>query len=363
MAFSRLGNAQFKKEEIMLRKSLGIFLAVVFLVCLYQPAIAGEMVWNLSGGVVSENHWICWVEDFEKATGHNVIHEAGVNFGKLRAMVKSGNVQWDLAEIWSMDTYILGVKEGLFEAIDPKIVRKHEDVIEGSFLPYANVMAYYSTILGYDAELFPKSKGKEPKGWKDFWNVEKFPGPRGLWNSPFNNLEFALIADGVSPDKLYPLDVDRAFRSLDKIKPHVKVWWTSGAQSAQILTDKEVVMTSAWNGRIYTLIEQGAKVDIQWNQGILLNSPVVIPKGAANKKVAMELVNWWAEHPEAQACYANAVGYPGNHAKLHKYVKPELAPYLPTNPDNIRIMIRNNYEWWVANRDKVQERWDEWLLE
>lgn len=343
----------------MKRKGLGILVMALFFGFLYQPTMAGEIVFNWSGGASGENVWKCYAKPFEKATGHKVIHDPGVSFAKLRAMVQSGNVQWDLAELYGMDLYEIGVKEGLFEPIDYTIVHKSKDYFEGSFLPYGVIFGYYSTILGYDAEKFPK--GKHPKDWKDFWDVKKFPGPRCLYNGPFNNFEFALMADGVPPGKLYPLDMDRAFRSLDKIKPYVKVWWTAGAQPAQLLTDKEVVMTSAWNGRIYVIIKEGAKADIQWNQGIIMNSPVAIPKGAPNKKIAMELINW-LNKVEKQACYAEIMGYPGTHKRLHEYVSPELAPYLITHPDNYKKMIWNNYRWWVKNRSEAEERWTAWML-
>ena len=343
----------------MKRKGLSILAMVLFFGFIYQPVMAGEAIFCWSGGASGENVWKCYVKPFEKATGNKVIHDPGVSFAKLKAMVKSGNVQWDLTELYGMDLYEIGVKEGLFEPIDYSIVHKDKNCFEGTFLPYAVVFGYYSTVLSYDAEKFPK--GKHPKDWKDFWDVKKFPGPRCLYNGPFNNLEFALMADGVPPDKLYPLDMDRAFRSLDKIKDHVKVWWTAGAQPAQLLSDKEVVMTSAWNGRIYTIIKQGAKVDIQWNQGLIMNSPVAIPKGASNKKIAMELINSLT-NVEHQACYTNVMSYPGSHSKLHKFVNPELAPYLITHPDNVKNMIWNNYRWWVENKAEAEERWNDWML-
>ena len=101
----------------------------------------------------------------------------------------------------------------------------------------------YTTVLGYRKDAFPGGKG--PQNWVDFWDAKKFPGPRTLRDSPVDNLEFALMADGVAPDKLYPLDIDRAFKKLDAIKPHISVWWKTGAQSAQLLVDKEAIMPNA----------------------------------------------------------------------------------------------------------------------
>ena len=125
------------------------------------------------------------------------------------------------------------------------------------------------------------------------WDVKRFPGPRSMRNHPIDNLEFALIADGVPMDKLYPIDFDRAFKKLDQIKPHVTVWWSTGQQPAQLLLDKEVVLATGWNGRFYDLIKKGAPVEIEWNEGALKQGSFVIPKGAKNvywaKKMLAEM--------------------------------------------------------------------------
>jgi putative spermidine/putrescine transport system substrate-binding protein len=325
---------------------------------LCQPVMAAEIVMNVSGGAYLDALKKCFFDDFEKASGNKMLYEPGANFAKLTAMVKSGNVEWDIAEAEYQDLVILGAKDGVLEPMDYTIINK-KDTLKEAMGPYSVGTTFYSTVLAYNAEKYPK--GKEPRSWKDFWDVKKFPGPRALEKNPYNNLEFALMADGVPPGKLYPLDVDRAFRSLDKIKPHVKVWWTAGAQPAQLLTDKEVDLTSAWNGRIFTIQKQGAKVEIQWNEGIIMTGAWVIPKGAKNKKAAMELLNFFLI-PERQARFAEAIGYPGVSMKIFDFVDPKLAPHLPTYPEHYKKQVAVNNEWWVENRNKMQERWNSWLL-
>lgn len=344
-----------------MRKTICRILFMVLLIVLIgQVAYSGEIIFNWSGGASGENVWKCYVAPYEKASGNKVIHDSAVNFSKLKAMVKTGNVQWDMAELYGMDLYELGVKENLFEPVDYNVVKKSADYFEGSFLSHAVIHSYYATVLGYDAGKFPE--GKAPQSWKDFWDVNKFPGARSLYNGPFNNLEFALLADGVSPEKLYPLDMDRAFKSLDKIKKHVKVWWTAGAQPAQLLTDKEVVMTSAWNGRIYGIIKNGVNAKIQWNQGIIMKSPVVVPKGAPNKKIAMEMMAQIANF-DSQVCYTDKMGYPGTNKNLYEKVSEDVKPYLITHPDNVSKMIWNNHKWWIENKAEANERWSAWMLE
>ena len=344
-----------------MKKIIFSFMLIGFLFSLIsQVAYSGEIIFNWSGGAGGESMWKCYVAPYEKASGNKVIHDSAVNFSKLKAMVKTGNVQWDMAELYGMDLYELGVKENLFEPVDYNVVKRSSDYFEGSFLSHAVIASYYATVIGYNTEKFPGNKS--PQNWKDFWDVKKFPGPRSLYNGPFNNLEFALLADGVSPENLYPLDMDRAFKSLDKIKKYVKVWWTAGAQPAQLLTDNEVVMTSAWNGRIYGIIKNGVNAEIQWNQGIIMKSPVVIPKGAPNKKIAMEMLAQLA-NVDSQACFTNSMGYPGTHKSLYERVSEDVKPYLITHPDNVSGMIWNNYKWWVENKAEANERWSAWILE
>ena len=341
-------------------KSMFKLLGVVMLVALIAQAARGaDLIFNWSGGASGDAMWECYANPYGKVTGIRVIHDTAVNFSKLKAMVETGNVQYDLAELYGMDLYEIGLKQNLFEPIDYTVVKKSDDYFEGTFLSHAVIHDYYATVLSYDASKYPQ--GKAPQSWEDFWNVKTFPGSRALYNGPLNNLEFALLADGVKPENLYPLDMDRAFKSLDKIKKYVKVWWSAGAQPAQLLTDKEVVMASAWNGRIYDIIKGGAKVGIQWNQGIIMRSPVVVPKGAPNKKQAMEFLDQFS-NPDYQACFANKLGYPGTYKYLSEKVNAEVRPYLVTYPDNMEKMIWNNYKWWVEHKAEAEERWSAWML-
>lgn len=327
---------------------------------------AADIVINIDGGANLEAFKQTMFIPYEKETGHKLIFEPGANFAKLRAMVQSGNVVWDLAEAWSQDLVMILGAEGVLEEIDYSIVGSGrygvnlDDLYQPVVTKYGVGDGFYSTVLGYNAEKFPE--GKQPKSWADFWDVEKFPGPRSLQKSPWNNLEFALLADGVPKEKLYPLDVDRAFKSLEKIKPHIKVWWETGAQPVQLLNDKEVDMTSIWNGRIYIMIKEGANVGICWNQAVLMASAWTVPKGAPNKELAMDLIQWCMK-PEPQARHAEIIGYPGINKKLYDYMDKKYAVNLPTYPANYEVAVLPDYQWWIENRDKVTERWNAWLLQ
>jgi putative spermidine/putrescine transport system substrate-binding protein len=217
----------------------------------------------------------------------------------------------------------------------------------------------YTTVLGYRTDTFPEGKG--PTSWADFWDVKKFPGPRTLRDSPIDNLEFALLADGVAPDKVYPIDVARAFKKLDEIKPHITVWWKTGAQSAQLLVDKEAVMGSAWNGRYFVAIKNGAPLKIEWNQGMIKESAFVIPKGAKDAYWGQKMLALITD-AKAQGVYANIITYPGLNLKSMAYVKPELQTYMPTHPDNLPKQVWTDAKWWLDNGKEMNERWSKWIL-
>ena len=148
-------------------------------------------------------------------------------------------------------------------------------------------------------------------------------------NHPTDNLEFALIADGVPKDKLYPIDFDRAFKKLDQIKPHVTVWWSTGQQPAQLLLDKEVVLATGWNGRFYDIIKKGAPIEIEWNEGALKQGSFAIPRGAKNPYWANKMLAEMSV-PQQQAVYASELGYPGLNLESLNFVDAKVKPYLPT---------------------------------
>ena len=298
-----------------------------------------------------------YFDKFEEETGIRVIDTSPVDFGKLRAMVESNNVEWAVTELGGQDG-LRAAQLGLLEPLD-------EDIIDLSGFPdevrapYTFASSVYSTVVGYSTEAFPD--GSHPQNWSEFWDVDSFPGPRSMRNHPVDNLEFALLADGVDPDELYPLDMDRAFAKLDEIKPHVTVWWTTGAQPAQLLLDGEVVLATGWNGRFYDLIQQDAPVAIEWTGGAIKQGTFAIPKGAKDAYWGQRLLQIMAQ-PENQAIYANEMGYPGLNLKAMDYVDPEVAPHMPLYADNLDRQFWLSIEWWTEHGAEASERWNRWML-
>jgi len=297
-------------------------------------------------------------EPFEKQTGIKVIVTSYPDTAKMKAMVDTGNVEWDVVDI--EDRMLLrGVKLGLFEPLDYTIIDT-KDVYPDLVHPYGVGIEYWAGIIAYSKEKYPA--GTHPKTWADFWDVNGFPGKRSLLNDPFKTLEIALLADGVPKDKLYPLDMDRAFKSLDRIKQHVSVWWTRGAQPAQMLTDREVDLTYAYQSRIAVIKRGGIPVDIEWNQGVLSTEWLSILKGARNKKEAMELIAFCAQ-AKPQAEFQQMISCGPINKKAWEYMDLKAYPDIPTVPERLGKFVMVDAEWWADNEGKALDRWHAWIIE
>jgi putative spermidine/putrescine transport system substrate-binding protein len=310
---------------------------------------------NTWGGSWTAAEEAAFFKPFTEQTGIRVRTVAPVSYAKLKAQVESGTYEWDITAITQADL-LRADREGLVEPVDWTVVKK-EKLFPNAV--YANGLAYCAlgTNLAYRRDKFPQGG---PKSWADFWDVKKFPGPRSMLNNAVRAVQFALVADGVPVDKVFPLDVDRAFRKLDQIKPHIKVWWTQGNQSQQLLRDGEVDMIVIWNARASELQQQGHPVELVWPGATITTTMWGVAKGAPNRKAAWEFLQF-AVQPKPQADFANKLYYGPTNPDAFKYISPEISRQLPTYPENARVAIKPDT---VAEADqtaKIQERFTQWL--
>ena len=212
-------------------------------------------------------------------------------------------------------------------------------------------------MLAYNTDVY---KDNPPKNWADFFDTEKFPGTRALSGySGQSNLELALLADGVPRDKVYPLDVDRAFAKLEKLKPDVSVFWTSGSQATQLATSQEVDMLSIWAARIEAAIKEGAPYAYTINEAIMDVECLVVPKGSPNPQGAMKLVNHLLD-PDYQANLPDYIPYGPMNQDAFKSGKitPEKAAKIVTSEENIKQQLVIDAAYWAEHATGLQERWD-----
>ena len=308
------------------------------------------------GGSYQDAQAKCYCNPFEQESGAKVLQAGPVNYAKLRTMVQSGHPVWTVADI-TIEFLYNASKDGLFEKIDPKLV--HLDRIKPEYRhEYGAGDIVWSYNIAYTTTAFPNNNG--PKSWADVFDVKRFPGTRTLRDRVAPMLEIALMADGVPPDKLYPLDVDRAFKKLDSIKKNT-IWWTTNSQSQQLFTDGEVTCGLILNGRAYDAVNKGAKIALEWNQNIQSVDYLVVPKGAPNVPVAMGLIDTMTE-AENQAKLANLIAYSPTNPDAFKSIDKKIAPWLSTNPENAKQGFVINAEYWRDRYEKLAERWENWKL-
>ncbi len=298
-------------------------------------------------------------EPFEKETGIRAVSVAAEAdpTTQFKLLVDTKTFIWDVSMLTQAHVGYLSKPKDYLEPLDigPNEV---PGIIPGMLTNNWFGFSVFATLLAYRTDKFPTNG---PNDWADFWNVEKFPGRRALYKGVAGMLECALMADGVPANKLYPIDVDRAFKMLDKIKPHINVWWTSGAQNTQILQSGEVDMADTWGARAFAAIEGGAPVKMVWTQGLYSTDGWSIPKGTPRADLARKFVRFCMK-PEQQAIYSNTVANAPSNQLAYQFIKPERAKILATSPENLKGLGATDNLWWAQNRAKTVERFNDWLL-
>ncbi len=278
--------------------------------------------------------------------GITVKQETYTGLAELRLRAKSGAVTWDVVSCGSGTAARAGV-EGLLEPLDYKVIDT-SSFFTGTWKPDFVGGDPFSTVIAWNTKTFGV---KGPQSWADFWDVKKFPGTRSYRNTV--TLEPALMADGVPPDQVYamlstPAGIARAIRKLKELKPHVAVWWSSGAQSAQLMKDGAVDMIAGWNGRFDAVKKAGAKVAYTYNQGLLDYDCWVVPKGAPNKALAMKFLAEISK-PKYQADLTKYITYSPTNRKAYDLglIPPAYAAQLPTAPANVARQLLIDDAWYM----------------
>ncbi len=351
-----------------------IALTISSVICV-NTGVAADAVTVVSwGGAYTRSQVEALHKPFSSKTGiqiNSVDYNGGL--AQVKAQVNAGNVTWDVVDV-DISSAVRGCDEGLFEKIDhsllppaPDGTPATKDFIGGSLIDCGVPSVVWSTIYAYDST---KVKGK-PTTIADFFNTKKFPGKRGMRKSPKANLEMALIADGVPAAAVYRVlgtsaGVERAFAKLDSIKKDI-VWWEAGAQPPQLLADGEVVMTTAYNGRIFNAIADEKKpFEIVWDGQVFDIDFFVIPKGSKNKKAALQYISFatdtqrladqaaWISYGPARKSSSPLVG-------KHATAGVEMAPHMPTAPANFGNVVQNDYEFWADRQDELNDAFNSWI--
>jgi putative spermidine/putrescine transport system substrate-binding protein len=302
------------------------------------------------GGAYTKSQIEAYHKPYIKKTGVTINSEDySGGLAEIKAQVEAGNVTWDLVDLELSDV-VRGCDEGLLETIDasglpaaPDGTPAAEDFLPGTLHECGVATIIWSTIYAYDKGKFPDGG---PTTMADFFDTKKFPGKRAMRKGPKPNLEFALMADGV---------------------PAAKVWWEAGAQPPQMLADGEVVMATAYNGRIFNAVATENKpFEIVWDGQVWDLDLWGIPKGSKNKAAAIEFIKYstdtqrladqaaWISYGPARASSIPLIG-------KHAEAGVDMGPQMPTAPNNFKNALQNDFEWWADHQDELNERFAAWL--
>ncbi len=349
-------------------------------VAIAGAAQAEDMTIVSWGGAYSASQLNAYHKPYmEMNPGVNIINDesAAEAVAKLRAMAEAGNTTWDVVDVVASDAIRL-CDEGLAMEIDPDAMLAAapdgtpaskdfgEFLVSPCFIP----QIVYSTTFGYRTDLVG---GTPPEDVCAVFDLENYPGKRSLEKRPINNMEWALMCDGVAKADVYDaLATDegqaRAFAKLDTIKDQV-VWWSSGADTPQLLADGEVVMGSTYNGRLFKLIEEDKQsVAMLWDGQVFDLDGWIIPANLSDerKKRALHYI-YFATDTQRLADQAKYISYGPTRMSSaplvdkHATLGIDMAPHMPTDPNNMRNTLLYNYEFWADYRDDIDAKFQTWL--
>ncbi|HTW69251.1 MAG TPA: extracellular solute-binding protein [Acetobacteraceae bacterium] len=321
-------------------------------------------VLNDSGGELYKGEQIAYLKNWEAITGWTIKDIApSPNPGQIQAQVESGHPQFDMFETGSNGDAIEEERSGLLAKLDmnlldpliakfPKGGYQHTD----SWIQYG----FFGVLLTWDLRKWPMS-GPHPTSPDDLFNTAKFPGKRCLYKYPEygGTLEYPLLADGVAPDKLYPLDVNRAFKKLDAIKNDI-VWWSSGAESIQDIVDGNCAMGVTWQGRAALRLKDDPKLPLgtSWKGVMLIDSGWAVPKGAKHLEAANSLLAY-AFTPQNQCNFINAMGYgiPIDDSCVNEFGKT----WGVTEEHRAMTAARQNADYYATHIKELIDKFNAWI--
>jgi putative spermidine/putrescine transport system substrate-binding protein len=351
----------------MKRTGLAVSLAgAAAAICLgaaVPAAVAAELTIMSAGGAWQAAQHQAWFEPFAKKLGIKFNEQEYLgDLGKIRAMVETGDVPIDLVTVETA-TVLQGCDTGILQRLDYSKIADKAKFLPGAALDCGLGLDVYGDVVAYDTTVL-----KEPPGSVlDLFDTKRFPGKRALRKAPAQNLEWALMADGVPAKDVYkvlgtPDGVARAFKKLDTIKKDI-VWWEAGAQPPQLLAAHEVVMTTAWNGRIQNAVDTDHKpFAIVWKDQIIEYDMIALPKGAKNAELAYKYLAYIAQ-PEINAQLGRFIPYGPVRADATEFTPPDVLPKLPNAPDHMKSYLVADTEFWGDHGEDLVKRFNAWLAQ
>ncbi len=353
-----------EQEETMKHSLCGLLTASALLLATAGQATARDFTVTGWGGAVQDSKRELVFTPFGEQEGVTVLDDVYTGgWAPFKAMQDTGVIPWDVIQVETAEL-VRGCEEGIFAEIDWKKIGEQDDFLPAAITDCGVGTIVWSIVVSYNQDLVDSA----PTSAEDFWNIEKWPGKRGMRQGPKVNLEFALMADGVDPKDVYKVlstkeGRARAFAKLDEIKPHVQ-WWKSGAQAPEWLVSGDVTMSLAYNGRVAKAIEEGKNLSMIWDNTLYDLDAWVIPAGSPYVDLAHKFIKF-ASDAELQAEYSNVFAYGPTVNSANDLIKSERFQFLPAG-DNIATGLHigsdEARDFWADNLEELNQIWGTWIV-
>lgn len=316
------------------------------------------------GGAYQEAQEKALYEPASEVTGIVYKHESFGGMSDVRLKAQAGVMPWDLV-VSGAASAAQAAAEGLLQPLNYQVIDA-SDIFPGMYTSTCVGTDVFSYVFAYNVETYADNA---PKTWADFFDVENFPGKRAYRGKVTGALEPALLADGVPADEIYKVlgseeGIQRALNKIRRLKPHISVWWQSGAQHAQLMKDDEVDMSTGWNGRFDNAKSDGAKLDYGFDGGLMDFSCWAIPEGAENPELATKFLAEMTK-AEFQANLPKYISYgPANKRSFDVgKIEADLAKKLPTSPENFEKQILIDLDWYAKWESQAAVWYQEMITE
>nr|WP_180882986.1 ABC transporter substrate-binding protein [Mesorhizobium loti] len=321
-------------------------------------AFAEDITVATWGGTYTEKQRKSIFDPYTAKSGDAVLDAVYTGgLGQIQAMVESGNTTWDVIQMGAPET-LNACAQGLIEELDTSKLASAADFRAPGITKCAVGAIGWGMVIAYNT----KATGDQPKSWNDFWDLKKYPGKRGMKREPQNNLEAALLADGVAATDVYkllatPEGVDRAFKKLDEIKSNIQ-WWEAGAQPPEWLANGGVAMSTTFVGRILEAQAEGAPIKFGWSGSLYSVDYWAIVSGTKKKDAAYAFLSY-ATSPEAQAEFSKIQPVAPVNLKASTLLSPERIAIMPVG-DNLKQSVPTDSGFWNDNLEALTERFNAW---
>jgi putative spermidine/putrescine transport system substrate-binding protein len=322
---------------------------------------AGSMI-IVGWGGLSSKYWQDFFSDpFAAATGDQLrwVYASGQQVAAVQAQHAAGQIEWDVLSSLDGNQFALLSQQGLLQKLPPDVKAGLANQMPDGVTDVGVMFATLSDIIACNSKIAAAC----PKTPQDFFDVKRFPGQRSLYiNDPLVAMAMALEADGVPANSVFPMDIDRAFRKLEVVRPLIRVFWQSGDQSQQIFRSGEVSMAVVWNGRAFDLANHPTdrmNIVVSWQGAVYEPSFTAVVSGAPHANAAYKFLQWVADHPDAMARYAEKTTYGFPNQDIFKSLPDSVAGWLPEFPAHFSGQVRLDYDWYIQHKSEVDTRWKE----